>query len=97
MVYIAFKSSESKRFVRRLNKVEKKYIQEQQPINSTVTAGRWVLSTEWTRTRPGTGLVYKWTNDGAPALLSWMVDVVLHNARVLYRINKDEGDECSFT
>ena len=31
-VYIAYpKSSESKRFVRRLNKVERKYIQEQQP------------------------------------------------------------------
>ena len=30
-VSIASKSSESKRFARRLNKVERKYIQEQQP------------------------------------------------------------------
>ena len=29
--------------------------------------------------------------------LSWMVDVVLQNVRVLYRINKGEGDECSLT
>ena len=30
-VYIAFKSSESKGFVRHLKKVERKYIQEQEP------------------------------------------------------------------
>ena len=29
--------------------------------------------------------------------LSWMVDVVLQDTRVLYRINKDEGDECSLS
>ena len=47
-------------------------------INSTVTTRRWALSTEWTRTRSGRGLVYEWKNDGVP--LSWMVNVVLQNA-----------------
>ena len=72
-----------------LTKLKESTFKNNNQINSTVTTRRWVLSTEWTRTRPGTGLVYKWINDG----LSWMVDVVPHNARVLYRINKDEGDE----
>ena len=56
-VYIDFsESSESKRFVRRWNKVEKKYIQENNQVYSTVTTKPWILSTEWTRTWPSTGL-----------------------------------------
>ena len=33
-------------------------------INSTVTTRPWVLSTEWTRTWPSTGLVSEWKNGG---------------------------------
>ena len=29
--------------------------------------------------------------------LSWMVDIVLQNARVLYRFNKDEDNVCSLS
>ena len=61
-------------------------------IDSTVTITTWVLSTEWTRTWPSTGLVSEWKNVGGPRLV-WMVDIVLQGVWVFYRINKVEGDK----
>ena len=88
-IYIASSEScETKRFVGCWNKVEKKYIQEQQPTVATKT---WVLSTVWTRTWPSIGIrMKKWW--WFPFVC--MVDVVFQGAWVLYRINKDKGDEC---
>ena len=40
-------------------------------INSTVTIRTWVLSTEWTRTWPSTGLVSEWKNGGVLRLFEW--------------------------
>ena len=68
-VYIvSSKSFEPKRFVRRLNKVERKYKNQ---INSTVTTKIWFLLTEWARTWPSTGLVSKWKNGSGCHLLEW--------------------------
>ena len=58
VVYKAYsESGEPKRLVRCWNNVERKYIQEQQQINYTVTTITWVLPTKCSRTRPSTGLV----------------------------------------
>ena len=71
-VYIASsKFSEPKRFVRRLNKVERKYTQEQLQINSTFTTRTWVFSTGWTRTFSSTRLVSEWKSGGGCRLLKW--------------------------
>ena len=61
VVCIASISFESKNFFRRLNKVERSIFENNNQINSTVTTRRWVLLTEWTRSQPGTGLVYEWS------------------------------------
>ena len=98
VVYVASSEScEPKRFVRCWNKVKRKYIQEQQPINqtkqpisSTVTTRTWILSTIWTRMWPSIGIqmTKRWWFS-----FVWMVDVVLQCAWVLYHINKHEGNE----
>ena len=37
-------------------------------MNSNVTTRTWVLSTEWTKAWPITGLVSGWKNGGGPRL-----------------------------
>ena len=82
-------SCESKRFVQSWNKVERRYIQEQQPNKFQYCNQKMDLSIEWTRTWPSTGLLPKSKSSGGPHL----PDVVLQNTWSMYRINKDEGDE----
>ena len=68
VVYIASsKSYEPKRFARRLKKVERKYIREQQ-LNQFHCYNQ-NMSTEWTRTWQRTGLISEWKNGGGPILL----------------------------
>ena len=75
-VYItSSKSSEPKRFVRRLNKFERKYIQEQQPnwfhcYNQNMFFFLFFL-TDWNRALPSTGLVSEWKNGSSPRVLEW--------------------------
>ena len=57
-------------------------------INSIVTTRTWVLSTEWTKYRIWILLKKRWWSS-----FVWMVDVVLQSARVLYDINKADGDK----
>ena len=74
-VYIACSEScETKRFVRCWNKVEESIFKNNNEINSTVTTKSWVLSKDWTRTCPNTGMVSKWKWWSSFGL---MVDVVL--------------------
>ena len=79
-----------KRFSRCCNKVERKYIQEQQPnqihcyIQNMDFVNRMDQSVDNYRIEIQ---MKKWW--WSPFV--WMVDVVLHGARVLYRINKREG------
>ena len=79
-----FKLSEPKRFVRRLNKVEGKYIQEQQ-LNQFYCYNKIRgFSKGWTRAFPRTRLVSKWKNGGGPRLLIcskfqyWMLFFRMH-------------------
>ena len=54
------------------------------PISSSVTTSKWVLSTEWTRTWPSIGIrMKKW----------WWFPFFIQGVWVLHRINKDESDE----
>ena len=77
-------------FARCWNKVEKNIFKNNNQLSSTVTTRTWVLSTEWTRTWTSIGIrMKKWWW----FLFVWMVDVVIHGAWVLYRINKNKGDE----
>ena len=57
-------------------------------INSIVTTRTWVLPTEWTKYRIWILLKKRWWSS-----FVWMVDVVLQSARVLYDINKADGDK----
>ena len=66
-------------------------------INSTVTTRTWLLSIKWTRTRPVARAWYMNQKMMVPPSLSWIVDFVFQNARVLYLINKGEGDEFSLS
>ena len=87
VVYIASsKSFEPERFARRLNNMERKYIQEQQ-LNQFHCHNQNMLM-EWTRMWQSTGLISEWKNGGGSILL----DVVLQNERVLQHIDRDEGD-----
>ena len=56
-------------------------------INSTVTTRAWLLSTEWIKTWPSTGLTIKWKTGGGFSLFVWIVDVAFQGAWVLYCIN----------
>ena len=47
-------------------RLKESIVKNNNQLNSIVTTRRWVLSTEWTRTRLGTGLVYEWKNDSVP-------------------------------
>ena len=53
------------------NKVERKYIQEQQPNQIHYYIQTWVLSTEWTSAWLITGLIYRSGNKGGPHLFEW--------------------------
>ena len=72
-VYIA--SSESCQRNRDLfgvgTKLKESIFKNNNQINSTVTTRTWVLSTEWIRTWPSTGLVSEWKNGGGPYLFEW--------------------------
>ena len=50
------------------DKVERKYIQEQRPNKFYCYNQNMVLSTEWIRTWPSTGLVSELKNSGGPRL-----------------------------
>ena len=85
-VYIASsKFSEPKRFLRRLNKVEGKYIQEQQ-LNQfhCYNKNKVFFLKGWTRALPSTRLVSEWKNGGSPRLLissmfrCWMLFFRMH-------------------
>ena len=97
-VYIAsFKFSEPKRFVRRLNRVEGKYIQEQQ-LNqlhcynlNRVFFQRMGQSVS--KYKIGIRMKKWWWSPFPYMFDVLMLDVVLRNAWVLYHINKDEIDE----
>ena len=86
------KFSEPKRFVGCLNKVEGKYIQENNQINSRVTIRTWDFPTEW----PERFQVQDWYLNE-----KMVVVTVCLNGRycssecvcVLHHINKDKGDE----
>ena len=93
MVFIASSEScEPKRFSRYWSKVERKYIQEQQPnqfhcYNKNIGfANRMDQSV--VNYRIGIRMKTRWCSP-----FVWMVDVVLQGSWVLYRVNKDEGDE----
>ena len=59
-------------------------------IGSTVTTRIWVLSIEWTSRCQSIGIrMKKWW--WFPFV--WIVDVSIHGALVLYRINKDKDNE----
>ena len=85
-VYIASsKFFEPKRFVRRLNKVEGKYFQEQQLSQFHYFESRTgVFSKGWTRAFPSTRLVSEWKQCGGPRLLicsmfqCWMLLFRMH-------------------
>ena len=91
------KFSETKRFVWRLNKVEGKYIQEQQLNNSTVTTWTGVYSKGWTREFPSTRLVSEWKNGGSPRLLicsmfwCWMLLFRMHGCCIILTKMKSIG------
>ena len=73
-------------------KVERKYIQEQQP-NKIHCCNQNVgfvnrMDQSVANYRIGIQMKKWWWSP-----FVWMVDVVLQGARVLHRINKDEGDE----
>ena len=92
-VYMApSESCELKRFVQCCNKVQRKYIQEQQPnqfhcYNQNMDfANR--MDQKVAKCMIGI-LMKKWW--WSPFV--WMVNVVLHGVRVLHRINKDKDDE----
>ena len=84
-VFIASsKTSEPKAFVWRLNKVERNYIQEQQPNSLKlysrtttkvfyVTTRTLIFPTECTRMLPSAGLVSEWKNGGGSHLLEWSI------------------------
>ena len=78
--------------VRCCKKVERKYIQEQQPNQLHCYNHNWgsVNRMDQNVTKYMTGIQTKkwWWS-----MFVWMVDVVLQGVWVFYRINKDEGDE----
>ena len=92
-------SSESykpKKFSRCCNKVEGKYIQEQQPnqIHCYIQNMRFINRMDQSMANYRTGIqVKKWW--WSPFV--WMVNVALQFVRVLNRINKDVGDESVFS
>ena len=90
-IYVGFSESYGpKRFIRCWNKIEKNIFISNNQISSTVTTRTWVFSTEWTRTWPSISIpMKKWW--WFPFV--WMVDVFIQGAWVLYRINKDKGDD----
>ena len=96
--YIASsKFSEPKRFVRRLNKFEGKYIQEQQ-LNQfhCYNLNRiFFQRMDQSVSKYKTGIRMKkwWWSPFAYMVDVLMLDVVLQNAWVLFHINKDEVDE----
>ena len=55
------------------DKVERKYIQEQRPNKFYCYNQNMVLSTEWIRTWPSTGLVSELKNSGGPRLFEWQL------------------------
>ena len=71
-------------------KLKENIFKSNNQISSTVVTRTWVLSTEWSRTWPSIGIQTKkwWWFPFA-----WKVDVVFQGVWILYRINKDEGDE----
>ena len=74
-------------------KLEESIIKSNNQINSTVATRTWVLSTEWTRTRPSARLVCEWKHSGCPRLLEWWMLFFRACVCVLYCINKDKDDE----
>ena len=52
-------------------KLKESIFKNNNQINSTVTTRTWVLSTEWIRAWPSTGLVSKWKYGGGPRLFEW--------------------------
>ena len=54
-------------------KLKETIFKNKNQTNSTITARIWVLSTEWSRTWPSTGLVSKRKNGGGPLLFEWQV------------------------
>ena len=92
MVYIASSEScELKRFSRCWNKVERKYIQEQQPnqFHFYNQDKDFLNRVDQSMTNYRIGIQMK-TWSCSPFI--WMADVSLQGALVLYRVNKDEGD-----
>ena len=69
-------------------KLKESIFNKNNQINSIVTTRTWVLSTEWTKYRIWILLKKRWWSS-----FVWMVDVVLQSARVLYDINKADGDK----
>ena len=65
-------------------KFEENIFKKNNQINSSVTTRTWVLPTEWTKTRPSTGLVSELKNGGGPGLFKCRccfpgcVDIVSH-------------------
>ena len=96
-VYIASsKFSEPKRFVRDLNKVEGKYIQEQQLnqfhcYNKNRSFERMDHSVS--KYKIGIRMKKLWWSSFAYMFDVSMLDVALQNAWMLYNINKDEVNE----
>ena len=73
-IYIdSSKFSEPRRVVLRLNKVERNYIQEKQPIKFHYYNENEVFSIGWTKTFSRTRLVSEWKNHFGPRLLKWLM------------------------
>ena len=50
-------------------KLKESIVKSNNQINSTVTTRTWVLSKEWLRTRPNTGMVSELKNSGGTRLI----------------------------
>ena len=76
-------------------KVKESIVKNNNQINFAVATGTWGLSTKWTtRVWPIIGLVSGWKNGGGPCLSGRCCS---SGCVVLYRVNKDEGDESAFS
>ena len=60
-------------FLRAATKLKESIFKNNNQIKSTVTTRAWVLSAEWTRAWPITGLVSRWKSSGGPRLFEWQV------------------------
>ena len=89
-IYIATSEScEPKRFVRCWNRVEKQHIQEQQSVPLLQPECGFWQQNHRTWLSIGTRMKKSWWFS-----FIWMLDIVAQGTWVLYRINKDKGDDC---